>query len=240
MNGVAGGNIFDPLTGQPFPGNRIPAANSSPNCGRTFSCIDPISAAYAQYMVQPNVDARRAGNNFIASPNSRADVYNSHLVRVDHNFGDVRFFSRYGHNGRHEDRSNNGRQDIAVTGDGHHYRWNDNLNGDLTWSIGPSMVSNLKVGWTRHERRDLNITDEFDSSTLGYARFVPRADAADELPAADQHHRLRRRQRRQRRQRLPHRTITCISVSRDADQALGPASAQGRRRVRLQPLRCRG
>ena len=58
-------------------------------------------------------------------------------MRVDHNFGDVRFFSRYGHNGRHEDRANNGRQDIAVTNDGHHYRWNDNLNGDLTWSIGP-------------------------------------------------------------------------------------------------------
>ena len=131
-------------------------------------------------MVRPNVAPDAQGNNFLASPNSRADVYNSHLVRVDHNFGDVRFFSRYGHNGRHEDRANAGRQDIAVTNDGHHYRWNDNLNGDLTWSIGPSMVSNLKVGWTRHERRDMNITEEFDSSTLGYADsyldLIPRTN----------------------------------------------------------------
>jgi len=180
VNGIAGGNIFDPLTGQVFPGNRIPAANSSPNCGRTFSCLDPISGAYAQYMMQPNATPDAQGNNFIASPNSRADVYNSHLVRVDHNFGDVRFFSRYGHNGRHEDRSNNGRLDVSVTGDGHHYRWNDNLNGDLTWSINPSTVSNLKLGWTRHERRDLNITDEFNSSSLGYADsylgLVPRTN----------------------------------------------------------------
>ena len=180
VNGVAGGAIFDPLNGLAFPNNRIPAANSSPNCGRTISCLDPISMAYAQYMTRPNVAPDAQGNNFIASPNSRADVYNSHLVRVDHNFGDVRFFTRYGHNGRHEDRANSGRQNIAVTNDGHHYRWNDNLNGDLTWSLNPSTVSNLKVGWTRHERRDLNITEEFNSASLGYAPsyldLIPRTN----------------------------------------------------------------
>ena len=67
-----------------------------------------------------------------------------------------------------------------MTNDGHHYRWNDNLNGDLTWSIGPSIVSNLKVGWTRHERADKNITETFDSSTLGYddtyLGLVPRTN----------------------------------------------------------------
>ena len=125
-------------------------------------------------MVRPNVTPDAQGNNFIASPNSRADVYNSHLVRVDHNFGEVRFFSRYGHNGRHEDRANAGRQNIAVTNDGHHYRWNDNLNGDLTWSINPSMVSNLKIGWTRHERRDLNITEDVRLVDARLRGFVPR------------------------------------------------------------------
>ena len=101
----------------------------------------------------------------------------------------MRFFSRYGHNGRHEDRANAGRQNIAVTNDGHHYRWNDNLNGDLTWSIGPSMVSNLKVGWTRHERRDLNILEEFDSSTLGYADsylgLIPRTNFMQPISITD-------------------------------------------------------
>lgn len=177
VNGIAGGNIFDPLTGQAFPGNRIPAAGS-PDCGIRFSCIDPISAAITKYMVRPNVTPDAQGNNFLASPNSRADVYNSHLVRVDHTFGEVRFFSRYGHNGRHEDRANAGRENLAVTNDGHHYRWNDNLNGDFTWSMGPSMVSNLKIGWTRHERTDKNITETFDSATLGladsYLGLIPR------------------------------------------------------------------
>ena len=68
LNGIAGGNIFDPLTGQPFPGNRIPAFNSSPNCGRTISCLDPISAAYAQYMVAAERDARRAGQQLHRQP----------------------------------------------------------------------------------------------------------------------------------------------------------------------------
>ena len=33
--------IIDPITGQPFPGNRIPAAGT-PACGVQFSCIDPL------------------------------------------------------------------------------------------------------------------------------------------------------------------------------------------------------
>ena len=42
------------------------------------------------YMVRPNAAPDAQGNNFIASPNSRADIYNSHLLRIDHNFGEVR------------------------------------------------------------------------------------------------------------------------------------------------------
>lgn len=189
LNGIAGGNIFDPLTGQAFPGNKVPAANSSPNCGRTLSCIDPISLAFAKYMVRPNVAPDANLNNFIASPNSRADLYNSHLGRIDHNFGGVRFFSRWGHNARHEDRSNNGRQEVAVTGDGHHYRWNDNLNADFTWTMGPSIVSNLKADWTRHARTDKNITQEFNSSTLGlaasYLDLIPRKNFLQPISITD-------------------------------------------------------
>src|SRR5687767_11241499 len=33
--------ITDPITGQPFPNNRIPAAGT-PGCGVQFSCIDPL------------------------------------------------------------------------------------------------------------------------------------------------------------------------------------------------------
>ncbi len=181
VNGIAGGNIFDPLTGSAVPGQPDSGVQQQPELRPDDqlprSDFGGLRAVHGRGRTRRPT---RQGNNFIASPNSRADVYNSHLVRVDHNFGEVRFFSRYGHNGRHEDRANTGRQNIAVTNDGHHYRWNDNLNGDLTWSIGPSMVSNLKVGWTRHERRDLNITEEFDSSTLGYADsylgLIPRTN----------------------------------------------------------------
>ncbi len=189
VNGIAGGSIYDPLTGQAFPGNRIPAAGSSPNCGITFSCLDPVSVAMTKYMVRPNAALDANLNNFIASPNSRADVYTSNLVRVDHNFGDLRFFSRWGRNGRHEDRANNGRQNIVVTNDGHHYRWNDNLNADFTWTMGPSIVSSLKFGYTRHERTDKNITEEFNSSSLGlagsYLDLIPRSNFFQPISVTD-------------------------------------------------------
>jgi hypothetical protein len=179
INGVLGGNIIDPFTGQPFPGNRIPASR-----------IDPISATYLDYMLRPNVAPDPSGNNFIASPNSRADVYNSHLIRIDQNFGgNLRFFSRLGYNTRHEDRSNSGRDELAVTGDGHHYRRNGNVNADLTWTMGPAVVANLKLGWTRHIREDKNIIGTFDSSVLGlnssYLDMIPRKNFFHPITVTD-------------------------------------------------------
>ena len=112
INGVAGGTIIDPLTGQPFPGNVIPTSR-----------FDPVSAALLPYIPLPNGAPDTAGNNYFISPNSRKDLYDSNLLKIDQNFaGNQRLSGTYAHNGRHEIRARNGREELAAPG-GNHYRW---------------------------------------------------------------------------------------------------------------------
>jgi hypothetical protein len=66
--------IYDPLTGAPFPGNRIPQAR-----------IDPIAAAYlSKYEPLPNLTGGTS-NYKDATPNE--DVTDSASGRLDHSFG---------------------------------------------------------------------------------------------------------------------------------------------------------
>src|SRR5215218_1609819 len=45
--------IIDPITGQQFPGNRIPAAGT-PGCGVQFSCIDPLGQRMLRILPEAN------------------------------------------------------------------------------------------------------------------------------------------------------------------------------------------
>ena len=175
LNGIAGGNIIDPFTGQPFPGNRIPANR-----------IDPISQAYLAYMVRPNATPDAAGNNFIASPNSRADVYQSHLRAASTRTSATSDSSRgSARTAATKTVRTTGAQEIAVTNDGHHYRWNTNLNGDLTWTIGPSIVLEPEGRLDQPHPRGQEHHDTFDSATLGFASNYLNIDSPQELPPAD-------------------------------------------------------
>jgi len=66
--GVFSGAIRDPLTGQPFPGNTIPANR-----------IDPVAARIVQLLPAPNA---AGSNNFINQPNVE-DRSERYLARVD-------------------------------------------------------------------------------------------------------------------------------------------------------------
>ena len=166
----SGVTIFDPLSGQPFPGNLIPDNR-----------IDPVSRALLTYMPLPNGQRNAAGNNFFPNDN-RADIYDSNALKIDHNIGNSRFSARYAHNGRHEIRAKNGREEVAAGG-GNHFRWNDQIAGDLSTTFGATLLSSLKAGWVRHKRIDRPYGDGvFDSSVFPYSsgflavapkRFLP-------------------------------------------------------------------
>ncbi len=67
-----GKTIKDPLTGNPFPGNVIPASR-----------FDPIAKQLLQYFPTPNIS--RPGANFLATP-SDIERRDQGTVRVDHHF----------------------------------------------------------------------------------------------------------------------------------------------------------
>jgi hypothetical protein len=80
--------ILDPLSGQPFPGNRIPSSR-----------IDPVGQALARLYPAPNRPGndvtRRPSDNYLAnvSDSLNQDFY---TLRVDHSFGENdRVFGRY-------------------------------------------------------------------------------------------------------------------------------------------------
>ena len=161
----SGVTIYDPLNTvggvpQPFPGNRIPANR-----------LDPVAVNLLGYMVKANATPDATLNNFFATTNSRFDTYTSGITRVDHNFGaNHRFFARYGHNGRRETRAKSGRVEEALTA-GYHHRWNNVLSADLNSTIGRTLVSSARVGWTRHRRLDISGAEDaggFDMATLGF------------------------------------------------------------------------
>ena len=151
INGVAGGAIIDPLTGQPFSGNVIPTTR-----------FDPVAASLLSYIPLPNGNPDAAGNNYFVSPNSREDLYDSNLLKIDQNFaGNQRLSGTYAHNGRHEIRAKNGREELAAPG-GNHYRWNDQAAAALNSTFGATLVSSLKAGWTMHKRIDRPYGDGYD------------------------------------------------------------------------------
>ena len=78
--------IVDPLTGQPFPGNVIPADR-----------IDPVSRAMAERFPLPNADpnALGANRNYSAETLSKRD-FRQEFVRVDYRLSDAnRFYGRF-------------------------------------------------------------------------------------------------------------------------------------------------
>lgn len=74
--------LFNPVTGQPFPGNKIPLKDQ-----------DPIGAAIAKFFPDPN--RSDPAQNFVSVPVLRDDL-NHVNVRVDHRFSPQdTFFARY-------------------------------------------------------------------------------------------------------------------------------------------------
>jgi outer membrane receptor protein involved in Fe transport len=80
--GQFGATVRDPLTGQPFAGNLVPASRVNPTSGLLLE----------RYVPLPNVNA---ANNFLAQFGTPFDS-DQYTVRVDHEFGpNDRFMARY-------------------------------------------------------------------------------------------------------------------------------------------------
>ncbi|HTU99317.1 MAG TPA: TonB-dependent receptor [Luteitalea sp.] len=143
--------LRDPLTGQPFPGNIIPANR-----------IDPTSALIlSQYLPVPNPRAGDPVNTLRYSrPNNSED--HQYLLRMDHTFSNNhRIYGRYWLSKaavpEYLDTSNVLTSAFGRTWDNQIISVND------TWVVSPSLVNNLVVTYNR------TYNDNFQVPSQSYA-----------------------------------------------------------------------
>jgi TonB dependent receptor len=159
--------IYDPLkrdcTGNtctriPFERNIIPADR-----------IDPVAKRLLDYFPLPNQPGNRQGFfNFFNSPNARTDEYDQFTTRIDHSLSDNHKLSgRWLRNNRHELRGLAGYKREASPFFAH-YRRNMGGGMDLTSTISPTLVSNFKINFIRHEFAIDQYGDNFDITQLGF------------------------------------------------------------------------
>ncbi len=156
--------IYDPATitpaaggrfsRQPFPGNRIPAAR-----------LDPSGRAYLQYFGEPNLPGTVDGRNNYQITHGNSNDFYQNMGRVDHVFNDRhRMFARVT-----QSWLNFYREDIflnRVRGMDRH-RKQRGVALDDVYVVSPSLLVNVKYGFTRFIESDFPFSRGWDLSTLG-------------------------------------------------------------------------
>ncbi len=159
--------VYDPATlrstgsgwvRDPFPGNRIPENR-----------WDPVSRNMLKFIPLPNTAGDARGFfNLVVAPNPRTDRYDQQILRIDQMIGSKhRLFGRWIYNDRYETNSTAG-FDIASSAWYNHWRINKGGGVDLTSTINPSLVSNFRLGYIRHEFAVAHHADNFDPAQLGF------------------------------------------------------------------------
>ncbi len=156
--------IYDPMTTravgngrfsrQPFAGNIIPASR-----------ISPLSANYTKFFPQPNLPGTIDGRqNFeVSAPNNNDFLQN--MARIDHNISDRnRIFGRFTESWLHFYHGNI--FDNASHGiDRHRLQWGGGLDDVYTFS--PTLILNVKYGFTRYTQSDFAFSKGYNLGSLG-------------------------------------------------------------------------
>jgi carboxypeptidase family protein len=150
--------VGDVCTRTPFEGNKIP-----------LNRIDPVAQKILDYIPLPNQPGNSQGFfNFFNSPNTRTDEYDQFAVRIDHNLSETNKLSaRWLHGNRHELRGLAGYRPEASPFFAH-FRTNKGGGMDLTSTLSPTLVSNFKINFIRHEFGIDQFGDNFDIRRLGF------------------------------------------------------------------------
>ncbi len=166
--------IYDPLTTQlvngqyvrtPFAGNRIPAAR-----------INPVGQALMNYYPLPNVAGAAGGfNNYVNTPNSQVDQYNSTSVRIDHQLNDnQKLAGVWFRNVRNQVNPAAGYPFPATPytslGSGYNVERN-NYGGSLDFTdvLSPTLVLDLRYGMIYHPFALAYYGDNFNVASLGFS-----------------------------------------------------------------------
>jgi hypothetical protein len=163
--------IYDPLTRQPFPGNRIPASR-----------INPVSAAMLKYLPLSDTELDNGSVNYNRTSLINNEFEQEYTVKVEHKITDkVSLTGFYLYNRTNEpcsnyfgdtkggfaDQTNPNR--FADPGDYLLKRRPQILALNNTWVLSDSSVMALRFGLTRFPDND-TLTADFDPATLGFSQ----------------------------------------------------------------------
>ncbi len=167
----AGILIYDPATAvqrpdgrierRPFSGNIIPGDR-----------ISPIAREYMKYWPTPNQAGNAQQQNNYISSNPRTDDFYSISLRGDHKLTDKQnIFVRFTRNDRQEARGNWAGEVNGIRPIGNYlYRVNDGVTGDHVWTMSPTSLLNVRVGWQRFQEPNVRQHEgEVDPASLGFS-----------------------------------------------------------------------
>jgi trimeric autotransporter adhesin len=163
--------IYDPLTGQPFPGNVVPASR-----------INPVARNMLQYLPLPDIDRDNGSANY-----NRTSLINNEFVKMytfkgEHKFTDnVSLTGFFLYNASDEPCANyfspdantpadqKGSNRFADPGDYLLVRRPKILALNNTWVLGDNSLLALRFGMTEFPDNN-TLTMEFDPRTLGFSQ----------------------------------------------------------------------
>ena len=153
----ANGNCV--YTRQPFANNVIPQNR-----------MDPVALAILNYYPKPNLAGAGATNNYAYSGNSRL-TKNLYDIRIDENWSTKQsIFGRYT-----AEKHDSSTPDILGTGASSGRNIFDTFHnfvfGD-TYSITPTLISDLRVGYARARANQVPVSYGFDPTKLGFPSYM--------------------------------------------------------------------
>jgi hypothetical protein len=170
--------IYDPLTGQAFPGNRIPASR-----------INPVAANMLQYLPQPDTNLDNGSDNYTRTSLIKSKYAQLFSVKIEHKLTDsVSLSGFYLYNKTQEPEANYfGSADqseptrFADPNDYYLVRKPQILAVNNTWVLSNSSVLALRFGMTSFPD-DQVLSVDFDPSTLGFSQAYLDQITLDKFP----------------------------------------------------------
>ncbi len=163
--------IYDPLTGQPFPGNQIPASR-----------INPVARNMLQYLPLPDVDRSNGSANYNRTSLINNEFIKMYTVKGEHKFTDnVSLTGFFLWNASDEPCANyfspNANTAADQKGENRFADPNDYLlvrrpkivAVNNTWVMGDNSLLAMRFGWTEFPDNN-TLSVEFDPRTLGFSQ----------------------------------------------------------------------
>ena len=174
--------IYDPLTGVKQSNGRV-QRTVFPNNMIPSSRISGIAKGLVDYIPLPNQPGQADGNQNYIDNSVRRDVFDGELGRLDYNISDRhKFFYSFRHNYRVEDR-NNHYHNIATGNLLNRINWGSTF--DDVFTISPTMVSNIRLNWTRFTEANDKPSAGFDFTKLGFPSYIASASQRLVMPIVD-------------------------------------------------------